>query len=424
MKRTLGILILTGIALLFALSTGFSLFTRLFYVLVLTIALGYLWSWLNLRWLEVRVDRRTSRIHVGQQLVERITVRNRGWTPKAWVEVVELTDLQEHQAGRTISLPSRSFRSWRATTRARRRGVYYWGPLRIATGDPFGLFRLERYRCDSQQVVVLPAVVPLSRFAIPTTQLQGDGPVHQRSHQVAPDAASVRDYLPGDSVSRVHWPTSARLGSLMVKEFDLGLASDLWLLLDLEAAVQSEDEEDSTDELAVTAAASIARYFLTTARLPVGLAVNAEELTLLPPDRGHIQDARILDLLARVKTEGTTPLADAIARLNPSLDRRTTLVVVTPSPSDRWVGALGSLAHRNVRLAAVLVDGATFGGEKSLRVLMPALAELGIPGYLVGKGDDLAKALDHPFMEQWDGFSSASVHRNPLLKGTSPWPWK
>ena len=419
MKRTLGLLALTGIVLLFALVTGFTLFTRLFYVLVLTLAVSYLWPRLNLRWLEVRVDRRTPYIHVGEQLDERITVRNKGWLPKAWLEVVELTDIHEHHPGRTVSLAAKGFRSWRTSTRARRRGVYQLGPLRIATGDPFGLFRLERYYSDSQRVLVLPAVVPLSRFLIPPAGLPGDGPMRQRSHQITPHASSIREYLPGDTVSRIHWPTSARLGSLMVKEFDLGVTGDLWILLDLEAKVQAQDEEDSTDELAVTAAASIARYFLT-ARLPVGLAVNAGELALLPPDRGHVQDARILELLAQVKAEGVTPLVDAIANLDPSLSRHTTLVVVTPSPSEQWVVALGTLAHRNVRLAAVLVDGATFGGEKSPRDLLPALAELGTPAYLVGKGDNLTKALSHPFAGQWDGFASASGNRNLLLKGTSP----
>ncbi len=421
MKRILGVLILTGIVLAFAMATGFSLFTRLFYVLILAVALGYVWAWLNLMWLEVQVDRRTSRISVGQQLVERITVRNRGWTPKPWVEVMELTNLRGHHAGRTISLPAKGFRSWRTATRATRRGVYYWGPLRIATGDPFGLFRLERFRSESQQVLVLPATVPLSHFVILSSDMQSDGAKHQRSYQVATDAASVREYMPGDSVSRVHWPSSARLGSLMVKEFDIGLASDIWILLDLEGSVQADDEEDSTDELAVTAAASIARHFLDQ-RLRVGLAVNGEELALLPPDRGHIQDARILDLLARAKAEGTTPLVDAIANLDLSLENGATLVIITPSPNDRWVSALGTLAHRNIRLAVVLVDGVTFGGDRSPELLLPALAGLGIPGYLVGKGDNLANALDHPSSAKWDGYARAAETPNLARKGTPSWP--
>ena len=415
----MAVLALMGVVLVFALATGFTLFTRLFYFLALTLAGSYIWSWLNLHWLEVRVDRRTVRVHVGHEMVERIRVRSKSWLPKAWLEVVELTDLREHQASRTISLSGYGFRSWRISTRPRRRGVYTMGPVRVATGDPFGLFRLERTYSDIQQVLVLPAVVPLSRFFVPTADMPGDGSLRQRSHQVTPYAATIRDYISSDSVSRIHWPSSARLSRLMVKKFDSGLTSDVWVLLDLHGEVQAQDEEDSTDEMAVVVSASISRFFLN-AQLPLGLAVNAKEFELLPPDRGHLQDARIVELLALLKAEGVTPLAEAITNLDPWLNRYTTLVVVTSSSSDQWVQMVGSLAHRNVRVAAVLVDGTTFGGDTSPRTLLPTLAELGVPGYLIGRGDNLRDVLTHPSAAQWAEPTSRAGEQHLLLEGVSP----
>ncbi|MFH1140674.1 MAG: DUF58 domain-containing protein [Chloroflexota bacterium] len=415
-KGTPGVLLLAVLVLLLALVTRFPLLTRLFYVLVLMLAGGYLWAWLNLQWLEVKVDRRTPRIHVGQQLVERITVRNRGWLPKSWLEVVDLSDIQEHHPGRTISLARNSFRSWRTNTPAKRRGAYNLGPLRIATSDPFGLFNLERYDCDTQQVLVLPKVVPLSRFLAPPADLVGDDFMRQRSHQVTTHAATVRDYLPGDGVGRVHWPSSARLGKLMVKEFDAGLTSKAWVMVDLEGAIQVQHEEDATDELAVTAAASIARHLLK-ARQPVGVAVNAKELLLLPPDWSLIQDARILDMLALAKAEGGTPLEEAVIKLDPWLKRHSSLVVITASTSNRWVGGMRMLGYRGVRLAVILVDGTTFGGENSTKALLPALSALGVHAYVVGRGDDLAKALSHPITGRQNAFVLASNDPVLLLKG-------
>lgn len=401
MKRAIGVSLLAGIVLVFALVTGFSLLTRLFYVLALTVAGSFLWAWLSLRWLEIGVERRTPRVHVGALVDERITVRNQGWLPKPWLEVVELTDIPGHQSGMTVSLPGKGFRSWRTSTRSSRRGVYRLGPLRIATGDALGLFRLERQYAGSQQVLVLPAVLPIARFVIPSADMPGDGPVRQRSFDVTPHAASVRDYVPGDSVSRIHWPTSARTGQLAVKEFDLGLTSDVWVLLDLEAVSHLQDGEDSAEEMAVTAAASIARHLLLKGQ-PVGLAVNGQPLAMVPPDRGYLQDARFLDMLAQVNGDGAVPLHEAIAHVDPWLGRHTTLVVVTSSSSPRWLEALDNLAHRSVRLAAVLIDGATFGGGDSPRALLPALSELGATSYVVGKGDDMSRALSYPSTAQRD----------------------
>ena len=47
-----------------------------------------------------------------------------------------------------------------------------------------------------------------------------------------PQAAGVREYSPGDPLSRVHWPTTVRRDKLMVKEFDEDSQSSVWLLLD------------------------------------------------------------------------------------------------------------------------------------------------------------------------------------------------
>jgi uncharacterized protein (DUF58 family) len=397
------VLALTLIVLIFALVTGFPLLMRLFYVLTLAMAGGYMWAWLNLRWLEVHIERRTQRVHVGQPVEERITVRNTSFLPKPWLEVTDLTNIPGHYTGQVVGLAGRGFRSWRTRTLARRRGVFTLGPLRVATGDPFGVFRLERSYHGQQQVVVLPAVVPITRFFVPSADLTGDGQLRLRSHQVSPHVASVRDYLAGDSLSRIHWPSTARQGRLMVKEFDMGLTSDIWVLVDMEAAAHvapEEEAEETTEEVAVTAAASLARYFLGR-RLPVGFAASGTDFSLLPPDRSAIQDGRILDLLSLAQAKGDVPLVGAIARLDSWLTRHTTLVVVTPSAESSWLEAMGVLGQRGVRLAAVLVDAASFGGADTA-ALAPSLRALGVASYIVGKGDNLAAALDHPVALHWD----------------------
>jgi uncharacterized protein (DUF58 family) len=62
--------------------------------------------------------------------------------------------------------------------------------------------------------------------------------------------ASVRDYAPGDSFNRIHWPSTARTGQLIVKEFELDPMADIWLFLDLEKRVQVGDVGESVPDLA------------------------------------------------------------------------------------------------------------------------------------------------------------------------------
>ena len=400
MKRAIGIYVLAGIILLLALATGFSLLHRLFYVFLLALSGSYLWGWLNLRWLEVQVERQNLQIHAGEPITERITVRNRWRLPIPWLEVKEITNLQEHNTGMTFSLSGQAFRSWRTTTLCRRRGVYTLGPIRVATGDPLGLFRFERLSGDIQQLVVFPAVVPLPHFEVAAADLPGEGPVRRHSQEVTPHASMVRDYAPGDSVKKMHWPSSAKLGRLMVKEFDLGMTSDLWILLDLDRDAQTIQGDDGTDELAVTVAASVAARFLK-ARRPVGLAISGHQWEVLAPSTGSLHSTSLMEMLAQARAEGTTPLAEAISRLDRWLSRYTSLVVITASSDSAWLDSLRTLAARNVRLSVVLVDGSSFGGDHTPADLLPTLANTGTLSYLLRKEDDLGQALTTSLYTPW-----------------------
>src|SRR2546428_11863832 len=72
----------------------------------------------------------------------------------------------------------------------------------------------------------------------------------------------IREYRPGDAMNRIHWPSSVRHRRLHVKEFELDRTADLWIYLDLDGRWHHGDGEDSTEERAVTVAASVVRKAL------------------------------------------------------------------------------------------------------------------------------------------------------------------
>ena len=395
MKRFIGLSLLILITLLFTLATPYVPVARLLYVLVLLTIGGFLWAVVSLRWLDVRVERRTARVHVGQDLDERITIRNKSPIPKPWLEVVEVTDIPGHYTGNTIGLTGHGYRSWRATTRSAKRGMYKLGPLRITAGDPFGLFQLERFFTESEQVLVLPHVVPLQGFHLPSSNLPGTGQFRKPSQELSVHVSSVRDYTPGDSLSRIHWSSTARQNRLMVKEFDLGLTNDVTVLLDLDASVQTIGDEDSTEELAVTIAASIFRFFVRRG-LSAGFAVNAQGYPFMAPGKGQIHDGKVMDLLTYVSADTAMPLQHAVTELEKKLDRNTTLVIVTPSADLTWIELAGSMARRGIGIVAVLVDGLGFGALTGIHHLVPVLRAMSITTYVVAEGDDIVTALRHP----------------------------
>jgi uncharacterized protein (DUF58 family) len=384
--------VLVTVALVISFSNGFWLMARLANVLLVALPIAFVWSWLNVRGLEVEVDRPHDRLQVGDLFEERITVHNKNWFTKLWLEVEDLSELPGHTPRRVISLGPRARRSWRSVSECRRRGVYEIGPVRITSSDLFGLFRRSRTFGLKQSVLVYPRAVQMPRFWAPPAMLPGESRVRRPAFSVTPNAASVRKYQPGDAFNRIHWRSTARAGELMVKLFELDPASDVWLVLDLEERVQAGTGDNSTEEQGIGVAASVARHFLFANRT-VGFIAQGAVAHVTEPERGIAQYARILEALAIARAVGDVSLADLLNMESPRFGRRNTVVVITSSLDEAWVGSLELLRSRGVKMAAVVMEPSTFGGQGTALLLFGALAAAAVPTYLIKSGDDLSLVL-------------------------------
>ena len=380
------------VCLMSALSTGFLLPARLAYVVLLSIPVAYFWARANTRDLQVTVERPQDRLQEGQEFQERITVKNLSWLTKLWLEVEDPSDMPGHSARQVITLGPRESRTWRTSTLCRLRGLFSVGPVRITTGDPFGFFRYTNTYGRPQHVLVYPRATELPNFYVPPANLPGEGRFRRRTHYVTPNASGVREYEPGDSFNRIHWPTTARTNQLMVKLFELDPASDIWVVLDLDKSVQVGEGEEGTEEYAVRLAASIARFFLVANR-SVGFISYGNRLFVENAERGAQHFTRILEALALSRAVGDVPLGTLITEEGKRFGRHTTVVVVTPSTSEDWVASLQFLAERGVKVAAVLLEPSTFGGSENALMVFGSLAASDVYTYLVRRSDDLITAL-------------------------------
>ena len=385
-------MILLAIILLLAFATGEGLLHRLSYFIMIVIAASYGWAWLNLRRLEMKLEEQDLVAHVGDVLKGCIVVHNTSGLPTGWVEIGQMSDMPGHVCEGVTRLPARGWEEWRAEVYCHARGVYTVGPLMARSSDPVGLFHVQITRTAPVTVIIYPQIVELPDLHLPFADLSGEErallPLQTRSAQ----ASAVRQYNHGDSLNRIHWPSTARCGQLMSKEFDSPAGSDVWIILDLEQGVHRNVGIEKTDEYAVTITASLAHLALLQGR-SVGLMAYGDREFLVPLGSGGRQMSRVLETLAWCKTEGTIPLADVLSRSNLRLDRFSSLLIVTPSTTTEWVLELHDLLCRGLTGAAVLVDPTSFEGEQSCREVILSLLATSIPSYIVRRGDAVPQLL-------------------------------
>ena len=404
LKRFYLVLALAALTAFTGMSTGFGLFFRLLYILGATVVLTLVWNWLSLLALEVKVERRSRRVSVSDDVEERVSIRNRSSFPRPVLEVEDLTDLPGYSSGAAIGLASRGYRSWRTLAPARKRGVYTMGPVRVVNTDAFGIFRRERFFGDTETLVVYPRIFELPDFAIPPANLSGEASARKRAYDLTPHAASVREYAVGDSISRVHWPSTARMDKLMSKEFDLGLSSDVWVLVDLDKDTQAGELDESTDEYAVSIAASLAKKYVER-QLPFGLIAYGDRRYFLPSETGSRQFDQVMEFLAMSKAEGSVPVETALTREELLWGQHSTLIIITASPRKEWAVAVKQLMRRRVRVVVIVLDGRSFGTYFDSLEVVPELLAEGVTTYVVRRGDNVTVALSQVYTAADQGSS-------------------
>lgn len=395
-RRTLVPLIMLAVVTLLALTTGVGAVYRISYALALVLAVGFLVAWLKLRGLSAGVTRISGRTEVGRYFEEEITVTNNGRLSRHQIEVTEKGDLPGQGTGGIVDVSGKRGLPGQTVTKVRvlclRRGVFRIGPIKLSVGDPLGFLKLGRRFGQRIEVIVHPEIVDIPRFNIPFGDNTGDQASRAMAYFVAQQASTVREYIDGDAMNRVHWPLTAHHGKLMVKEFDANGSSRAWIVVDMERRVQAGHGTESTEELAATIAASIARR-LVRMGFPVGLISYGGSRGFALPLRGDGQLGRLLDTLAMLKAEGDVSLDRVLIQEERAMSRNDAIIVISPSIDSQWVRLLGDLGRRHAAAGVVAIDPSGYGVRVDIAPFLSDISRQRIPFCLIRKGEPLSEAL-------------------------------
>ncbi|MCL4545672.1 MAG: DUF58 domain-containing protein [Chloroflexi bacterium] len=370
---------------LFAVFGGVSILYVVSYAICGAIVLSLLWTYALARGLWLTRQPSVGHLHVGSQLEEIFTAQSSSLVPATYLQIDDHSNFPGYPASRVESLGIRQTKSWHVYWRCRRRGRYHLGPLTVRLGDPFGFFSLRQEYDDTITFLVLPPVVDLPGLELPRGSLAGSSSGAVRVLQVTSTASTVRSYQPGDSVKRIHWPTTARRNELFVKDYDLERSSDLWIVLDLDALTLFGEEDDSTEEYGVRIAVGLANRVLREGRA-VGLLTTGRDRVMVAPERSGDQFDRLLGELAGVRCDGEQRLSEVLPTVESLLGREDTIAVITSSGHIDWVRSVVALSQRGLSPVVFLVDQSSFGGPVRGVTIANEVLRSNIPCHLIQRG--------------------------------------
>jgi len=411
--RVLAIILLLG-GLIGVLVDAGEIFTRFLYLGILVIVVSWLWTQFALSGVSVKRRTRSLRASVGDTFEEHFELANNSRIGKLWIELANESNMPIAHGSRLMTMVGRKQkRTHIARTWLFRRGGYKLGPTRLISGDPFGLFRTERVFPAEHSLVVLPMIYEISSFLSPPGLLPGGQVIRRKALDITPHASGVREYVPGDPMKRIHWPTTARRGQLVVKEFEQDPHAEVWLFLDAQRVVHAEkpseipeaytdgwmldrrpkfDLPPSTLEYAISITASLAHYYLKQPRA-VGLVTATPQFRIIPAEWSERQESKILETLSFIEAEGTLSIAGLAAAQAGQLPQGSSAILVTPTVYPELISAVDDLQRRSLRPVIVLLIADSFGGPKGGEKLYNSLLERNVPVCRIYCGADLTLEL-------------------------------
>jgi uncharacterized protein (DUF58 family) len=314
-------------------------------LVVVLVAVAYL-----VRPPDLSIDRRVSpsRVRKGELAIAHLRLRNRGRRPfLGGTGVQDLGGVELEVALPRLRRGEQDVRT--SVLPTDRRGLHLLGPVRLRRADAFGLVRVDQRHGREDELLVLPRVLPFRPLRDSLTRSL-EGIADDTNPNGSMTFHQMREYVPGDDVRRIHWPSTARLshaGTLIVRQ-DVDDAQPFVVVV---ADTRSDRYPDADAfELAVDAAAS-AVVAAATGHAPYELRTTGRERFGGPAN--HVVDPA-LEVLALADPAPAATLLDELGEVQRSR-RGAVAIVVTGVPDPEERSAVARLRSRFSRVLLVSV---------------------------------------------------------------------
>ncbi len=323
----------------------------LFFAMLLLGVLLMAWLWYRFALSRVTYRRQFSetRAFVGETINVTLSVSNRKILPLPWLRVddfvsedLPFTDAspeKSHIPGLAMIKQYFALSWFERTGRVyhidcRRRGMYRFAQLRLETGDPFGLFRVQRDLLQEDRLIIYPQIKPVLGLDFLRKELFG---VHLADRRLLEDPVhmrGVRPYIPQDDLRYIHWKATARAGRLQTKIFEPSTAPNVMVFVNIATFAKLWQGVDNVLlERVVSVAASMCAYAVEQ-KLLVGLSANgtvfrSDQPLRVMPSRSPKQLALLLEALAGINGYAGSKFEPFLLRDSARLPWGATIVAIT-----------------------------------------------------------------------------------------------
>jgi uncharacterized protein (DUF58 family) len=298
-------------------------------VLIVAVVLAAIW--VSQRPLRARITRRLRAVRVprGDPILVEYRVRNATRFRSGRATIIERCDDAVTRVS-VATVASNTEMTVDGSIPTRRRGVFDVGPFEVEQVDPFWLTVGRRRDTARDSVIVHPKIYDLVGPHGAVRVVENESVLRRAASDPMSGFVSMREYVAGDDPRLIHWPTTARTGTLMVREHVEVRRPEFTVVLDTAPSAGTPDDFEEAVDVAATLAVHAIRSGL--------------DVVVRTTDHDHagrptplLTDAAVLDLLTPVQQSDEHALVPIAALFTGGFDQTTVVFVTGPSgPSSRF----------------------------------------------------------------------------------------
>lgn len=242
-----------------------------------------------------------------------------------------------------------------------KRGLYKIGPITMRGQDSFNLTQSNVLFDDYQEILVYPKTYDISQFSPGGVGFIGyEALTSDLVSPIGDDFYSLREYVSGDDLRKIHWKSTAKTSALMIRKVDDATISRVAIIVDGFRDSHLGEGKESTFEYLISAAATIVNYFAKS-NYRVRIVVSGNRLYVIPFDDASRNYHRIMEVFAKCEPSGNISPTIIISKELDSLPTGSNIIFLTTSFNTDWLDKLKRIRRRGqMRIALVLVVGETF----------------------------------------------------------------
>jgi uncharacterized protein (DUF58 family) len=274
--------------------------------------------------------------------------------PLKIVDFFTISDSKESEQSVFISDLEKTPISYNYQAVSKKRGVYDVGPFLVETTDLFGIFKVKRRLEIYSKLVAypkpfdiryLPIVGGVPSFGGEASRIAGD----------YEEFYGIREYKINDGLRKIHWPSTARTGELMVKQYEQSATYKTTIILDLNETRQASWDTEDSFEWAVNIAASVLKYLIDR-KMHVQFIAEGLNSYSVPLKGGQAHFFEILESLAKVKADSKLDLAGVLDVYDRFIPSGSSVILIFSKIGPDIIERLMRLISRRIKIISIVME--------------------------------------------------------------------